>query len=692
MTAKKRNKTHFTGTPVKTTDGLYGTEQTPFTKSVPYPVMNRVIRMIIDEADKAGLSDKDKAYVLAFVNCPESGFNPSAASRNSTAVGVFQLIDATRHFYHIPDDKKWDARLNIQAGIQYYIKAREAARKKGLPEEFYYAYFHDGANTRDILHGNRKDKNNPRGIDLSRTEVMPGVPAWAEFLKRWNSGLEVGYIDNYSRDSKHRRSFVIKVGRSSSGFAAPFAIGSHDGKLTVSQGGITTFKDIHTGATTANIPGMGEGLKVAPTGLIHVGGLGIRLPLNASDDMGGVYVNGRKLADIPYGNSVTSNGTSVIVLDGRKGNAPARMVLPDGGVAEFEYGADGNISGINAAGLKEEGRYTVALQPQPGGGYSIVTADSQTRATTRDSYAANNTLASSKTEHADHTSRSYSYNGAHMASQADFDGERTTTRTYTLAGADVSSLSKEEVANPDGSHVTTTYTVRPENGTSKPKEEVYTNTDGSTSTTTYRGERVSKVVARNSKGHDTSIAIYHADGSVKVLNYDTPGGKTTSVYGADGSVEIKSPAAHGGKGTSGMHKAEMGGELLPEGAQERSAADEVAQQEYAFSEMRFNPDASGSRLVTQPDGSVTEKSFGALEGYVLLADNYDTLSEVVSYAPKRFALDYTSRMLRKSQQRPAGAMQTDPSAQSMSETVPADVPATQSTSGISIEAGQSMQA
>jgi soluble lytic murein transglycosylase-like protein len=60
----------------------------------PADVKEAVVNMIINEGRKEGLSDRDIAILLAIAYV-ESGFNPDAAARTTTASGVGQFIDNT---------------------------------------------------------------------------------------------------------------------------------------------------------------------------------------------------------------------------------------------------------------------------------------------------------------------------------------------------------------------------------------------------------------------------------------------------------------------------------------------------------------------------------------------------------------------------------------------------------------------
>jgi putative chitinase len=54
----------------------------------PADVKEAVVNMIINEGRKAGLSDRDIAILLAIAYI-DSGFNPDAAARTTTASGVW---------------------------------------------------------------------------------------------------------------------------------------------------------------------------------------------------------------------------------------------------------------------------------------------------------------------------------------------------------------------------------------------------------------------------------------------------------------------------------------------------------------------------------------------------------------------------------------------------------------------------
>jgi len=148
-------------------------------------VKEAVVNMIINEGRKEGLSDRDIAILLAIAYV-ESGFNPDAAARTTTASGVGQFIDNTWKTFGKGDP--FNAEANIQALVKEYLFIKEnRIQKYNLTEDYIYKYHHDGLYSyipgeKNIDYG---------GLNLSRSKVMP----LADYY--YNKLTQNASIDNY---------------------------------------------------------------------------------------------------------------------------------------------------------------------------------------------------------------------------------------------------------------------------------------------------------------------------------------------------------------------------------------------------------------------------------------------------------------------------------------------------------------
>ena len=98
-----------------------------------------VIDAILKKANDYGLSDKDKANLIAIANI-KSGFNPDAASTTSTASGVMQVIDQTADDmkklsgskiiggHRLETYDRFDMNSNIEYGIATYLAKKHIAK------------------------------------------------------------------------------------------------------------------------------------------------------------------------------------------------------------------------------------------------------------------------------------------------------------------------------------------------------------------------------------------------------------------------------------------------------------------------------------------------------------------------------------------------------------------------------------
>ena len=135
-------------------------------------VQQTVVNKIIEVGSKMGMTDYEIAYTLAIARA-ESGFNPDAASTDSSASGVGQFIDGTGSKYGITNENRWDVDIQVQALVDHTLDNFETARNKGYGNEYVYALHHDGTG----LGG--------KGLSLSKKNVMPFVPKYLKAIKNY---------------------------------------------------------------------------------------------------------------------------------------------------------------------------------------------------------------------------------------------------------------------------------------------------------------------------------------------------------------------------------------------------------------------------------------------------------------------------------------------------------------------------
>jgi len=135
-------------------------------------VQQTVVNKIIEVGSKMGMSDYEIAYTLAIARY-ESGFNPDAAAKTSSASGVGQFIDDTGSKYGITNENRWDVDMQVQALVDHTIDNFELAKKKGYGNEYVYALHHDGISL-------AKD-----GLSKGKEHVMPFVPKYLKAIEQF---------------------------------------------------------------------------------------------------------------------------------------------------------------------------------------------------------------------------------------------------------------------------------------------------------------------------------------------------------------------------------------------------------------------------------------------------------------------------------------------------------------------------
>jgi len=192
----------------------------------PADVKEAVVNMIINEGRKEGLSDRDIAILLAIAYV-ESGFNPDAAARTTTASGVGQFIDNTWKTFGKGDP--FNAEANIQALVKEYLFIKEnRIQKYNLTEDYIYKYHHDGLYSyipgeKNIDYG---------GLNLSRSKVMPLADYYYNKLTQ-NASID-NYLNPYLKGANtnplytNNQYYIVKSGDTLSKIAKRYGVDLND--------------------------------------------------------------------------------------------------------------------------------------------------------------------------------------------------------------------------------------------------------------------------------------------------------------------------------------------------------------------------------------------------------------------------------------------------------------------------------
>jgi hypothetical protein len=137
-------------------------------------VQETVIDALISASKAHGLDKHDAALVLAIVR-HESGFNPDAANKASSAASLGQFIDKTGEKYGLNAQNRFDVLANADAVVRYFMACREKAQKvakeSGIPDaerdRWVYKFYHDG------LYSDRKDSGG-----LGIFDKANGIKEW----------------------------------------------------------------------------------------------------------------------------------------------------------------------------------------------------------------------------------------------------------------------------------------------------------------------------------------------------------------------------------------------------------------------------------------------------------------------------------------------------------------------------------
>ena len=151
-------------------DGIRGNSRKAGDASLE--VQQTVVNKIIEVGGQMGMTDYEIAYTLAIARY-ESGFNPDAAAKSSSASGVGQFINDTGSKYGITNENRWDVDIQVQALVDHTIDNFELAKKKGYGNEYVYALHHDGISLA---------KN---GLSKGKEHVMPFVPKYLKAIEQF---------------------------------------------------------------------------------------------------------------------------------------------------------------------------------------------------------------------------------------------------------------------------------------------------------------------------------------------------------------------------------------------------------------------------------------------------------------------------------------------------------------------------
>jgi putative chitinase len=135
-----------------------------------------IIETLIEQAKNNARSIEEIAFLLAIVRV-ESGFNPDAAAKLSSAAGLGQFIDRTALSLGIPSQSRFSITENIEALLKL---SRESIRwakiklgKNADSEQIYiyaYGYYHDGPSLKH------------QGIEIAKALVIPMQHKFLQFL------------------------------------------------------------------------------------------------------------------------------------------------------------------------------------------------------------------------------------------------------------------------------------------------------------------------------------------------------------------------------------------------------------------------------------------------------------------------------------------------------------------------------
>ena len=135
-------------------------------------VQQSIIKQIIQVGRTLQSTNEEIATALAIAR-HESGFNPYAAARTSSAYGIGQFVDGTGKEYGLNQQNRDDVGMQIQALIEFTQKNFETAKKRGKGLEYVYKYHHDGSAV----------GADSGGLALSQNKIMPFIPKYLKIVE-----------------------------------------------------------------------------------------------------------------------------------------------------------------------------------------------------------------------------------------------------------------------------------------------------------------------------------------------------------------------------------------------------------------------------------------------------------------------------------------------------------------------------
>lgn len=145
-------------------------------------VQSRAIDALIEASQRAGLSTRETAYVLAIARL-ESGFNPDAAAGPTSAYGLGQFVDKTGRAYGITDANRGDLTKQAEALVAHFEDNAKLASDRGQSDEYIYKYHHDGP---ALDYG---------GLGISQKNVMPYVDSYEKFVEDYEKKYDKLPVD-----------------------------------------------------------------------------------------------------------------------------------------------------------------------------------------------------------------------------------------------------------------------------------------------------------------------------------------------------------------------------------------------------------------------------------------------------------------------------------------------------------------
>ena len=136
----------------------------------PKAVQQSIIKKIIEVGRRLQATDEEIAYSLATARY-ESGFNPYAAARESSAYGLGQFIRKTGKAYNLNQENRDDVDMQAQALVEHTMDNFRTASNKNYSKAHVYALHHDGPSL------------NKDGLSKSREHIMPYIPKYLKIVE-----------------------------------------------------------------------------------------------------------------------------------------------------------------------------------------------------------------------------------------------------------------------------------------------------------------------------------------------------------------------------------------------------------------------------------------------------------------------------------------------------------------------------